>query len=45
MGHVLRYSFSDGHKERKERLSLVQTGVKDLAFFLVVDIQVEKSSI
>jgi hypothetical protein len=44
MGHVLRFLFSDSHKERKERLSLVQTGIKDLPFSFVVDIQVEKPS-
>jgi len=43
MGHVLRFSFTDSHKERKEGLSLVQNGMKDLSFSLVVDIQVEKS--
>jgi len=44
MGHVIRFSFSDSHKERKERVSLVQTGMKDLSFFLVADIHIEKSN-
>jgi len=44
MGHVIRFSFLDSHKERKERLSLVQIGMKDLSFSLVADIQVEKSN-
>jgi hypothetical protein len=42
MGHAKRFKFSDSLKERKERLSLVQTGMKDLSFFFVADIQVEK---
>jgi hypothetical protein len=44
MGPVLRFLFSDSFKERKGRLSLVQTGLKVLAFSIVVDIKVEKSS-
>jgi len=44
MGHVIRFSFSDSHKERKERLSFVQIGMKDLSFAFVADIQVEKSN-
>jgi hypothetical protein len=45
MGHVLRFLFSDSHKERKERLSLLQIGMKQLSFSLVADVQVEKPSV